>query len=196
MARRVEFLTGYQNAAYAGAVQGFVEQVQPAESPLGKTALTEAVARYLFKLMAYKDEYEVARLHTDRGFQDKVDAMFEGDFKLNYHLAPPCIAKRTTRASCKSRSSAPAMLTGFTVLARLKGLRGTRAGHLRPHRGAPHRAGADRRVPRQHRGSAGRPGRRQPRRWRWRSPAFRSRSRATATSRSATWRRPARSGTT
>lgn len=46
------------------------------------------MARYLFKLMAYKDEYEVARLHTDAGFLGKVNAMFEGDFKLNYHLAP------------------------------------------------------------------------------------------------------------
>ena len=59
------------------------------------TRLTEAVARYLFKLMAYKDEYEVARLHADTGFLDKVAAQFEGegqDYKLAYHLAPPLIA--------------------------------------------------------------------------------------------------------
>ena len=64
--KRIAFLTAYQNAAYAQAYQDFVEKVRAAEAPLGKTTLTEAVTRYLFKLMAYKDEYEVARLHTDK----------------------------------------------------------------------------------------------------------------------------------
>ncbi|MDB5846309.1 MAG: indolepyruvate ferredoxin oxidoreductase [Rhodoferax sp.] len=94
VAKRVEFLTAYQNAAYAEQYRAFVMQVQQAETPLGKTTVTEAVARYLFKLMAYKDEYEVARLHTDTAFLAKVNGMFEGDFKLNYHLAPPIIAKK------------------------------------------------------------------------------------------------------
>jgi hypothetical protein len=65
--------------------------------PLGKTALTEAVARYLFKLMAYKDEYEVGRLHTDTSFHDRMRSMFEGDFKLNFHLAPPLLAKTNAK---------------------------------------------------------------------------------------------------
>ena len=65
IAKRVEFLTGYQNAAYAQQYQAFVEKVRGAEAPLNSKKLTEAVARYLFKLMAYKDEYEVARLHSD-----------------------------------------------------------------------------------------------------------------------------------
>ncbi|WP_219712365.1 DUF6537 domain-containing protein, partial [Clostridioides difficile] len=65
LASRVDFLAAYQNAAYARTYQAFVDKVRLAEAPLGKTTLTEAVARYLFKLMAYKDEYEVARLHTD-----------------------------------------------------------------------------------------------------------------------------------
>ena len=76
--------------------------------------LTEAVARYLFKLMAYKDEYEVARLHTDTGFQEQDRArMFEGDYKLNYHLAPPLIAKKNDegRAAASSKFG-PWMLTG------------------------------------------------------------------------------------
>jgi indolepyruvate ferredoxin oxidoreductase len=125
VARRVEFLTGYQNAAYAAGYKAFVGKVQKAESALGKTGLTEAVARYLFKLMAYKDEYEVARLHTDRGFLERVEGMFEGDYKLNYHLAPPIIAKKNAKGELQKQKFGPAMLTGFRLLAKLKGLRGT-----------------------------------------------------------------------
>jgi len=86
VARRVEFLTAYQNAAYAQRYEAFVRKVEQAEAALGKTLLSQSVARYLFKLMSYKDEYEVARLHTDTNFLNKVNALFEGDFKLNYHL--------------------------------------------------------------------------------------------------------------
>ncbi len=125
LAKRVEFLTAYQNAAYAQTYQAFVEKVRVAEAPLGKTALTEAVARYLFKLMAYKDEYEVARLHTDASFLNKVGALFEGDFKLNYHLAPPLIAAKNDKGELQKQQFGPWMLTGFRLLARLKGLRGT-----------------------------------------------------------------------
>ena len=124
--RRVEFLTAYQNAAYARDYQAFVDKVRAAEAPLGKSMLlTESVARYLFKLMAYKDEYEVARLHAETGFQAKVAAMFEGDFKVNFHLAPPMIARRNDKGELQKMKFGPAMLTGFRLLARLKGLRGT-----------------------------------------------------------------------
>ncbi|MDM0115331.1 indolepyruvate ferredoxin oxidoreductase family protein [Variovorax sp. J22R133] len=128
--RRVEFLTGYQNAAYADQYRAFVGTVQKAEAEAtGKSSLTEAVARYLFKLMAYKDEYEVARLHTDTAFLSRVEGMFEGemgkDFKLNYHLAPPIIAKRNAKGELQKQKFGPAMLTGFRFLAKLKGLRGT-----------------------------------------------------------------------
>ena len=125
--RRVEFLTAYQNAAYAERYKSFVAKVQQSESSLvvGKTSLTEAVARYLFKLMAYKDEYEVARLHTDKSFLDRVNGMFEGDFKLNYHLAPPIIGKKNAKGELQKQKFGPAMLTGFRFLAKLKGLRGT-----------------------------------------------------------------------
>ena len=125
IARRVEFLTGYQNVAYAKTYEAFVNRVRAVEAPLNKTALTEAVARYLFKLMAYKDEYEVARLHNDMAFLGKVNAMFAGDFKLNYHLAPPIMAKKNDKGELVKQSFGPWMLTGFRVLARLKGLRGT-----------------------------------------------------------------------
>ena len=123
--RRVAYLTDYQNAAYAQSYLRFVGQVQQAESPLGKTVLTETVARYLFKLMAYKDEYEVARLHTDSAFLSRVTGMFEGDFKLNYHLAPPLTSEKNEKGELVKQKFGPAMLTGFKVLRRLKFLRGT-----------------------------------------------------------------------
>ena len=125
IAHRIAFLTAYQNAAYAGHFKDFIERVRAAEAPLGKTLLTETVARYLFKLMAYKDEYEVARLHAETGFQQKVAAMFEGDFRINFHLAPPMIARRNDKGELQKMKFGPAMLAGFRVLARLKGLRGT-----------------------------------------------------------------------
>jgi indolepyruvate ferredoxin oxidoreductase len=123
--RRVEFLTQYQNAAYARQYGDFVERVRQAETPFGKTSLTEAVARSLFKLMAYKDEYEVARLYTQTGFEEKIAAMFEGDYKVNFHLAPPAIAKRNDKGELQKRKFGPATMTLFKVLARLKALRGT-----------------------------------------------------------------------
>ena len=125
--QRVDYLTSYQNAAYAQTYQDFVQKVRAVDASQGekRLALTEAVARYLFKLMAYKDEYEVARLHTDPAFHDKVAAMFEGDYKLNYHLAPPLLAKKNDKGELQKQTFGPVMLTAFNVLARLKGLRGT-----------------------------------------------------------------------
>ncbi len=125
VAKRVEYLTAYQNADYAKTYEAFVRKVERAESALGKTLLTQNVARYLFKLMAYKDEYEVARLHTDTAFLNKVNAMFEGDFKLNYNLAPPMISKKNEKGELQKRQFGSWMLTGFKVLTKLKGLRGT-----------------------------------------------------------------------
>lgn len=123
--KRVEFLTGYQNAAYAQEYAAFVQKVRDAEAPLGSTRLTEAVARYLFKLMAYKDEYEVARLHTDTGFLDKVAQQFEGDYKVAYHLAPPLLARRNAKGELVKQRFGPWMHTAFRLLARMRGLRGT-----------------------------------------------------------------------
>ena len=126
LARRVEFLTAYQNAGYAGEYQAFVVKVQATEAKFaGSTRLAEAVARYLFKLMAYKDEYEVARLHTDRSFTDKIAGMFEGDYKVVHHLAPPLLAKRNEKGELVKQSYGPWMRKAFGVLARFKGLRGS-----------------------------------------------------------------------
>jgi indolepyruvate ferredoxin oxidoreductase len=124
VASRVEFLTAYQDAAYAQQYQAFVVKVRDAEAALGKTQLAEAVARCLFKLMAYKDEYEVARLHTDAAFLAKVNGMFEGDFKLNFNLAPPLLARRNNNGELQKSRYGAWMLGGFRLLARLKGLRG------------------------------------------------------------------------
>ena len=125
IARRVEFLTGYQNAAYAADYQRFVEKVRAVEAPLGKSTLTAAVARYLFKLMAYKDEYEVARLHSDPAFHARLASQFEGDFKLQVHLAPPLIAKKNNKGELVKQKFGPYMFTVFRWLAKFKGLRGT-----------------------------------------------------------------------
>ena len=125
VARRVEFLTAYQDAAYAERYRAFVARVQQAEAALGKTTLTEAVARYLFKLMAYKDEYEVARLQTDPAFTARIAGMFEGDYKLVHHLAPPLWSPRNAQGELCKRAFGTGTRGAFGVLARLKGLRGT-----------------------------------------------------------------------
>ena len=124
VAQRVEFLTGYQDAAYAAQYKAFVEKVRAAEAPLSSTKLAEAVARYLFKLMAYKDEYEVARLHTDPAFVAKIASMFEGDYRLVHHLAPPLTAKKNDKGELLKQPFGPWVRSAFGVLAKLKGLRG------------------------------------------------------------------------
>lgn len=129
IAKRVEFLTGYQNAAYAQQYRGFVEQVRAAETGLvghsKPLRLTEAVARYYFKLMAYKDEYEVARLHADKAFRNKIAGMFEGEYKIKFHLAPPLLAKRDAHGHLIKQEFGSWMMHAFGVLAKLKVLRGT-----------------------------------------------------------------------
>ena len=132
ISKRVEFLTAYQNAAYAAKYVDFVEKIRIKELSLNSTSdhqkslsLTESAAKNLFKLMAYKDEYEVARLHSNGDFEKKVASMFEGDYKLNYHLAPPLIAKKNDKGELQKQQFGPWMLTSFKLLSKLKGLRGT-----------------------------------------------------------------------
>ena len=83
------------------------------------------MARQLYKLMAYKDEYEVARLHTQTKFLERIQDSFEGDFKVHYHLAPPLLAKRNAKGELVKQKFGPMVLTAFKMLAKLKGLRGT-----------------------------------------------------------------------
>jgi indolepyruvate ferredoxin oxidoreductase len=125
--RRVKLLTGYQDARYAARYRALVEKVQKLEKDrVNSTKLAEAVARYYAKLLAYKDEYEVARLHADPAFRSKVEGMFEGEYRLVYHLAPPLLARKDplTGEPRKMRFGAWVMPL-FKVLSSLKFLRGT-----------------------------------------------------------------------
>ncbi len=126
--RRAADLTAYQNAAYAARYRTLVERVRDierAQAP-GRTGLVEAVARALHKLMAYKDEYETARLFTDGRFRRRIAAQFEGDYKLRFSLAPPAFAQRDAETGhLRKRLYGGWMMSAFRLLAALKGLRGT-----------------------------------------------------------------------
>jgi indolepyruvate ferredoxin oxidoreductase len=127
IARRVAFLTDYQNAAYANRYKALVDKVRAVEqqkSP-GFTALTEAVARYAFKLMAYKDEYEVARLYTSGDFEKSIRETFDGDFKLHFNLAPPLFARKDAEGHLRKAEYGTWVFGAFKLLAKLRGLRGT-----------------------------------------------------------------------
>jgi indolepyruvate ferredoxin oxidoreductase len=125
---RAAFLKDYQNAAYAQRYRNTVRTVRVAEAKLarGFSGLAEAVARNLFTLMAYKDEYEVARLYTDGAFIKKLQRQFEGDFTIEYHLAPPLLASRDpATGEPKKRAFGPWVRHVFKLLAWLRPLRGT-----------------------------------------------------------------------
>jgi indolepyruvate ferredoxin oxidoreductase len=121
-------LTSYQNVRYADAFTAVVEGVASVEArqAVGCGGLAETVATSLFKLMAYKDEYEVARLYSDDTFQRRLRNQFEGDYQLEFHLAAPLLA-RTDPATgeLRKRAYGPWAMRLFSVLARLKSLRGT-----------------------------------------------------------------------
>ncbi len=126
--RRSAFLEAYQDAAYARRYRDLVASVAAAEKTRarGREELADAVAHGLFKLMSYKDEYEVARLYTDGTFAAKLRQQFEGDIRLEFHLAPPLIAPRDTHSGeLQKRAYGPWMLRAFGLLRRLKFLRGT-----------------------------------------------------------------------
>ncbi|OYX73216.1 MAG: indolepyruvate ferredoxin oxidoreductase [Rhizobiales bacterium 32-66-11] len=128
IARRVASLAAYQNAAYARRYQDLVARVRAAEAARapGRGGLAEAVARNLYKLMAYKDEYEVARLFADGAFQRQVNAAFEGDLKFEFHLAPPFLARADgPNGEPRKMRFGPWMMKAFGLLATFKGLRGT-----------------------------------------------------------------------
>lgn len=126
---RYQRLVDYQNTAYAQQFQVLVEKVQVVEDRKiadNNHELAIAVAQYYFKLMAYKDEYEVARLYTNGVFQQQLDAVFTGDYHLEFHLAPPGLAKKDVDTGLPIKSKFPQMtLLIFKMLARLKALRGT-----------------------------------------------------------------------
>ncbi len=124
--KRVEFLTGYQNAAYAAQYEALVARVREREAGLGLgNRLTMAVAKSYAKLMAYKDEYEVARLYTDGRFVEQLHSQFEGKFSVKFNLAPPLFAKKDAKGHLVKAEFGSWMWRAFRLLAKLKGLRGT-----------------------------------------------------------------------
>ncbi len=125
LAQRATWLTDYQDAAYAARYQAVVDRVRQREGVLGKTSLSLAVARNLFKLMAYKDEYEVARLHSSVAFANALSDMFEGEVRVTYHLAPPLLGGRNERGELVKRRFPAATRWVLRALAALRGLRGT-----------------------------------------------------------------------
>ncbi len=125
VARRVDFLTAYQNAAYAQRYADLVRRVRAAEAPIGGTRLAEAVARTLFKLMAIKDEYEVARLQSDSAFLQGLQQQFSGDFKLHYHLAPPAFSRRNAKGELVKREFGSWVGWAFKLLRHGKAIRNT-----------------------------------------------------------------------
>ncbi len=129
VARRTVFLTAYQNATYAARYRGWVDRARAVEAARvpGKSGLAEAVARYLFKLMAYKDEYEVARLYSDGSFVKQVGSELGGGrLRFHVHLAPPLLAP-VNKATGEPRklTFGPWIFPLFTILAKFKLLRGT-----------------------------------------------------------------------
>jgi indolepyruvate ferredoxin oxidoreductase len=129
IALRAQILTDYQDEAYARRYLADVERVRAAETAAstGSQELTEAFAKGLFKLMAYKDEYEVARLYSDGEFARALKEQFEGDSGLKVLLAPPLFARRDpVTGHLRKREFGPWVFRMFGLLARLKSLRGTK----------------------------------------------------------------------
>ena len=128
LAKRYQYLVDYQNKGWAEQYSATLLQVRAAEDRLGKSnnPLTFAVAQQLFRLMAYKDEYEVARLFTETDFLKELNNTFEGDFKINFYLAPPLLKLgKDHQGRPKKIRFGPWMLKGFKLLARLRKVRGT-----------------------------------------------------------------------
>ena len=128
IARREAMLTNYQNAAYAKRYRDLVEKMRAAEAKAmpGQTGLTDAVACYLYKLMAYKDEYEVARLYTDGTFAEQLKTTFDGDLKKKVYLAPPLLSRIDPNSGRPKKIEFGGwMFKAFGVLAKFKFLRGT-----------------------------------------------------------------------
>jgi indolepyruvate ferredoxin oxidoreductase len=128
IARGMAHLTGYQNAAWAQRWRALVDEVGAVEAGLPDSAdrpLTRAVATQMLRLMAYKDEYEVARLYTDPTFRRSLDAQFEGDFQLEFHMAPPLLARPKDGQPPRKLRLGAWLLPAMRWLAKGKALRGT-----------------------------------------------------------------------
>lgn len=123
--RRTRFLEDYQNRSYADIYHTALEKVRAREIDLGTEKLTRVIAQTLYRLMAYKDEYEVARLYTNGDFQRRLAQQFDGPVKLKFHLAPPLLARRNENGELQKMTFGGWIMPVFKILARLKFLRGT-----------------------------------------------------------------------
>jgi indolepyruvate ferredoxin oxidoreductase len=152
IASRERMLTDYQDAAYAARYRDLINRVRAAECKLGSTALTEAVARNLHKLMAIKDEYEVARLYSEGDFRRRLDEVFDGDYSLRIHLAPPLLARPDPKTGKISKLSfGPLDVHRVQVAGQGAALARHRLGCVRPQRRAPPRAQTSGRLRSRHR---------------------------------------------
>ncbi|MFM0472838.1 indolepyruvate ferredoxin oxidoreductase family protein [Paraburkholderia strydomiana] len=123
---RVSLLAAYQSERYAREYETFVSEITAQVGSHGKReAFILAVAEGLYKLMAYKDEYEVARLYSLPGFKKSLENQFEGDFKIRYYLAPPLLSRKNEKGELIKKEFGPWLGHVFPLLARLKILRGT-----------------------------------------------------------------------
>lgn len=126
VAHRKEFLTGYQNKAYAERYEDFVKKAKALDHKLDRHELSLRVAKYYAKLLAIKDEYEVARLFTDGTFMKELQDQFEGPVKLKFYLAPPLFSRKDPfTGELKKKMYGSWMMYGFRLLAKFKGIRGT-----------------------------------------------------------------------
>ena len=122
---RFKRLVAYQSLGYARRYLDQIEKVRSVDSdPNADDSLTHTVAQQLFKLMAYKDEYEVARLHSDEAFRAKLDAQFTGNYSVRFHLAPPLLSRADPMTGkVKNVEFGPWLMPVFRILAQLKWLR-------------------------------------------------------------------------
>ena len=128
IAHRIKHLTDYQNAALADKYKAMVDKVRAKETSLGfeDLSVTKAVAKQYAKILAYKDEYEVARLYSQPEFREKLKAQFEGDLKLSLNLAPPLFSKKDPRTGRPQKSEYGSWIFPvMSMMAKMKGLRGT-----------------------------------------------------------------------
>jgi indolepyruvate ferredoxin oxidoreductase len=127
IADRMERLKAYQSGRYAKLYKKRVEKVRAIDKRAqGRDSITGAMAISLYKLMAYKDEYEVGRLYSDGKFLKKLQAQFEGDYELRFNMAPPLFSKRDPNTGHLIKSEfGPWMIKAFSMLAKFKFLRGT-----------------------------------------------------------------------
>ncbi|MBW8309469.1 MAG: indolepyruvate ferredoxin oxidoreductase family protein [Candidatus Paracaedibacteraceae bacterium] len=123
--RRSRFLEEYQNQSYAHIYRQTMEKVRQAEVILETDRLTKVIAQSLYRLMAYKDEYEVARLYSNGDFLRRLKQQFDGNIKIVFHLAPPLLAKKNAKGELQKMNFGPWMMSAFKLLAKFKFLRGT-----------------------------------------------------------------------